>query len=374
MRIFLTHILPEHLILKYRLSFAACNFSRNLMSGNVFNKVYSIMPIFVRGKMEEFEDPDQELIYSSLRHYGSLATRLAVFVEQIKVFQRIKQHDTLWLYNVGVLNVLLILLLRLFKPKVKIYAIELDFTPPKRKISVMSFYLYLLNHTEGVIKLADSVLFTNKNSVCLAGVIPENCDRAPVIEKPSMDFLLSGVLQPNISSLPMVLEAFAHVGDCRLHITGNSNSKQLQEYAEKYPNIIYYGVLSSDDYRTLLHRVTFQLSLRNPNWTDNQCNFPSKIIEALLHNRIVISTIRYPQIEGIKYIETKRSVDAFVNTLKQILLMRDEELMDYANQSDVVINRFKPSVWNEWMTKIENHPNKYCYEISDFTKHNRSLS
>ncbi|MEY8687574.1 hypothetical protein AB9N12_16065 [Bacteroides sp. AN502(2024)] len=358
MRIFVTHILPEHLVAKYRLSFAACNFSRNLMSGGGFDKVYSIMPLFISGRMEEFEDSNNELIYSSMRHYGGLVAKLAVFIEQIKVFRHINRHDTVWLYNVSVLNVLLILLLKLCKPKVGVYAIELDFTPPTRKLCAMSLYLYLLNHIDGVIKLADSPLFTCENSVCLAGVTPDNGVEAPIIRKPCLEFLLSGVLQPDISSLPMALEAFAQVSDCRLHITGNSDSKQLQEYVQKYPNIIYHGVLSSDAYMDLLHSVTFQLSLRNPDWKDNQCNFPSKIIEALLHNRIIISTIHYLQIERIEYIETERSVEGFVKTLQQIRSMCDEELMDYANQSELVKKNFNPDVWNEWMTKIEHKSKK----------------
>ncbi len=353
MRIFVTHILPEHLVAKYRLSFAACNFSRNLMSGGGFDKVYSIMPLFVSGKMEAFDDPDNELVYSSLRHHGKLSAKIAIFVEQVKVFRHINRSDTVWLYNVGVLNVLLILLLKVCKPKVGIYAIELDFTPPVRKLCAMSFYLYLLNHIDGVIKLADSPLFTCKNSVCLAGVTPEDGIEAPPVVKPGKDFLLSGVLNPDISSLPMVLEAFARVSDCTLHITGNSESSQLREYAQKYQNIIYHGVLSFGDYMNLLHSVTFQLSLRNPEWKDNQCNFPSKIIEALLHNRIIISTVHYPQIEGIKYIETERSVKGFIETLHQIRTMSDEELMSYANQSYLVKKKFNPSVWNGWMETIE---------------------
>lgn len=210
-----------------------------------------------------------------------------------------------------------------------------------------------LNHIDGVIKLADSPLFTCKNSVCLAGVTPDNDNVAPSMVKPGKDFLLSGVLNPDISSLPMVLDAFAKVQDCTLHITGNTDSKQLREYAEKYPNIIYYGVLSFSEYMELLHRVTFQLSLRNPDWKDNQCNFPSKIIEALLHNRIIISTIHYPQIEGIKYIETERSVNGFIDVLNRIRTMSDEELIDYANQSNLVKSKFNPSVWNDWMYRIE---------------------
>ena len=354
MRIFLTHILPEHLVAEYHLSFAACNFSRNLMSGGGFDKVYSIMPLFVCGEMKTFKEPDNELVYSSLRRKGKVAAKLAIFVEQVSVFLRIGWHDTLWLYNIGILNVLLVLLLMLFQPKVRIYAIERDFTPPTRGFCVMSFYLYLLNHIDGVIKLADSPLFTNKNSVCLAGVTPNRRDKVPLIKNPTMEFLLSGVLQPDISSLPLILDAFAKVRDCRLHITGTCDSKQLREYADKYPNIIYHGVLSFDAYLHLLHSVTFQLSLRNPNWSDNQCNFPSKIIEALLHNRIIISTIHYPQIEGIRYIETVRSEDGFEKTLRQIKSMREEELMKYANQSELVQQKFNPNVWNNWMTRIEN--------------------
>ena len=357
-RVFVTHILPQHIVAKYKLSFAACNFSRNLMSGGGFDKVYSIMPLFVSGKMEAFEDPDNELVYSRLRHYGGLAAKFAVFIEQFKVFKNINRNDNVWFYNVGVLNFLLILMLRIFKPRVGIFAIELDFTPPSRKLCDMSFYLYLLNHIDGVIKLADSPLFTCKNSVCLAGVTPDNRIEAPVIDQPKMEFLLSGVLTPDISSLPMVLDAFAHIPDCTLHVTGTTDSTQLLEYVKKYPNIIYHGVVSFGDYMELLHRVTFQLSLRNPDWKDNKCNFPSKIIEALLHNRIIISTIHYPQIEGIKYIETERSVDGFIKTLHEITAMPNHVLMDYANQSALVKRKFGAKVWNGWMSNIENKSNK----------------
>jgi hypothetical protein len=44
MRIFQTFLLPDDLVAKYKLSFAAANFSRNLMQGGGFDKVYSLMP------------------------------------------------------------------------------------------------------------------------------------------------------------------------------------------------------------------------------------------------------------------------------------------------------------------------------------------
>ena len=113
------------------------------------------------------------------------------------------------------------------------------------------------------------------------------------------------------------------------------------------------GVLTFTEYEELLHTVSFQLSLRNPLWADNTCNFPSKIIEALLHNRGVISTIRYEQIEGIKYIKTDRSIEGFVKTLTDIENMSDLEWFGYVNQGQSVSEKFSTSIWNKEMEKIE---------------------
>lgn len=68
-RIFWTCILPEHLIAEHALSFAACNFSFNLMSGGMFDKVYSSLPLYVSGEMQQeaFEDKRFKLIYDKWR-------------------------------------------------------------------------------------------------------------------------------------------------------------------------------------------------------------------------------------------------------------------------------------------------------------------
>lgn len=336
-----------------RLSFAGCNFSRNLISGGGFDKVYSTMPLFVSGGLNVKYD-GIELIYSPLRKFGKRASRLATFAEQLKVFLKISNCSELWLYNLGILNVLLYILLRMFKTDVKIFVIVLDFTPPNKKFSLNYFYLKLINKADGVIKLADSSLFVNPNSVCMAGVVPNVVKMFPRIVKPQMQFLLSGVLQPDISSIPIILEAFAQCPQCVLHITGEwSNVDMMNCYTKGHDNIIYHGVLAYEDYLELLCNVTFSLSLRNPDWKDNKCNFPSKIIEALLYNRIVISTIDYLQIHGIKYIKTERSIGAFVDMLRHLSSMSESELLSYANQGIEVAERFSASEWNKAMAQIE---------------------
>lgn len=358
MRIFITHILPDELISIHELSFAACNFSFNLISSGGFDKVYSTMGTYVGGGIESlaYKDNRFELLYcQTLRKMGKLGRLLANVVEQITLFHRIPQRSNLWLYNISTLNVVLYILLKCFKRSVKINVIELDFTPPTQKWSVENFLLYLLNHSHGVIKLADSPLFTNTNSVCLAGVTPKDAGNEPKILEPKMEFLLSGVLHTDISSIPMILDAFAQVPECKLHITGKwEDIDFMNSYTDRYPNIIYHGVLTFENYINLLHTVTFQLSLRNPDWGDNSCNFPSKIIEALLHNRIVVSTIHYNQINGIKYFETERSEEGFVAILKILCSMSKDELLRYANQGQEIVNRFSASVWKDWMYKIEN--------------------
>ena len=101
--------------------------------------------------------------------------------------------------------------------------------------------------------------------------------------------------------------------------------------------------------------MSFLLSTRNPKASENQCNFPSKVIEALLHNRIVISTIHYEQLEGIRYFEVAAELDKFVMALSHIIQMPQTELLTYANQADEVKRRFNVEVWKEGMQKIENY-------------------
>lgn len=355
-RFFFTHILPKDYIARYNLSFAACNFSFNLMSGNVFDHVISTLPVFVTGKIEDIKNPNFDLVYSSVRTYHGSIAKLATFVEQISVCRRIPPESNVWFYNLGYLNFLLFILLRLFKPSVKLFVIELDFVPPKNRWCLENLFLSLQNRADGMIKLATSQLFTCKNSECLAGVTPLDKPYAPKITKIEKSFLISGALYESVSNLPMLLNAFSKLSDCTLHITGSGfDETVIKDYCRKYPNIIYHGLLSYDKYLDLLHKVTFQLSTRQVDYPDNECNFPSKIIEALLHNRIVISTIDYIQIKDLRYFKVSSIPHCFEDCIKDICNMNETELLDYANQSNIVYEMFNPSKWREIMNKIESN-------------------
>lgn len=355
-RILWTCVLPEQLIAKYGLSFAACNFSFNLISGRAFDRVYSIMPLYVGGKMQQeaFADNRFELIYDKWREKGGIWQKFASLKEQFKIFLRIPKGASVWLYNLNTLNALLFLMLKLLKPSVQLNVIVLDFTPVNQGFGLNQIYLKLINWAHGRICLANSELFKKTNSIILPGVVPISTEMYPEIKMAKKTFLLSGVLSEEISMLSMVLDTFSKLPDCDLHVTGNKgNEKILQQYTNKYSNIHWHGQLPFKDYLELLHSVTFQLSTRDIRFPENQCNFPSKIIEALLHNRIIISTIYYPQLDGTKYFTVSPDKDAFLNDIKNITGLSNDTLLTYANQGKLVTKMFGVEVWNNAMEKIE---------------------
>lgn len=355
-RILRVGVLPEHLISKYKLSFAACNFSFNLMSGGGFDKVYSTMPLYVGGEMdkEAYEDERFELVYDKLRKKEGIWQQLAVLKEQWTIFKKVPKGVSIWFYNLNILSALLFMLLKVFKPSVQLNIIVLDFTPARSWKEQNYWYLKLINKAHGRICLANSPLFKQQNSVILPGVVPANNEVLPLIEKPALSFLLSGVLLPEISQLEMVLKAFAELPQCELHITGTKgDEKMLNEYSNKYANIHWHGQLPFKEYLDLMHSVTFQLSTRNPDMPENQCNFPSKIIEALLHNRVIVSTIEYKQLDGIKYFKSTSQTEFFKQNIDAIAHMSERALMEYANQGKKVAELFSTRVWNDTMIKIE---------------------
>lgn len=353
MRIFQTFVLPDYLVAEYKLSFAAANFSRNLMSGGGFDKTYSLIPVNVKGNANLCSDGSYEVVYSNWRKMPVLS-KLAIFKEQVSVFGKVHCGDSIWMYNLNVMNVLLFVLLKIFKPSVKVNVIVLDFTPANSWKEQNFWYLKLLNHADGTICLAHSDLFRCRNMVVLPGVVPVSAGKEPLIEHPNNKFLLSGVLFEEIAQTTMVLKTFSQLPQCELHISGKTNNERLiKEYSDKYPNIFWHGSVSFYDYQKLLHDCTFVLSTRDPKSPENQCNFPSKVIESLLHNRIIISTIEYKQLKGIRYFRTKSDSESFRQYIDEISNKPESELLGYANQGKIVVEKFSTEVWNETMKTIE---------------------
>lgn len=353
MRYFITHIAPKEKILEYKVSSAACNFCYNLISGKGFDKIFSILPSNVKGIKDFTKESDVEYIYSSLRWKGPILSKFALIFENFSLFRKIESDSSIWLYNLAKINLWLVILLHIFKPSVKINVIVLDFTPGNK---YSKLFLKYINKCHGRILLANSPLFNKDNSVILPGVTPNSDIDYPTITEIKKEFLISGVLSENISMLTMLLESFSKMPHLTLHITGTiDNDATIKEYSSKYENIKYHGCVPYNEYLNILHDTPFLLSTRNPEFPENQCNFPSKIIEALLHNRIIISTLHYEQLNGINYFEVPSDKKGFIKEIESIASSPSSKLLEYANQSVLVKEMFNTGVWNNKMKEIESY-------------------
>ena len=363
-RYFVCPLLPKDSVQTLNGSIAANNFCYNLISGNLFTEILPYLPVGSIDQAKLHYEDNRVKLFCNAEWRGRLLLRKFAFVsENARMFKQIKTNSSVWFYNLPYTIIFLYVLLRVFKPSVKCNLIMLDFTPQRKGLQAFSDAVEItcINKMHGMIKLADSPLFTVENSVCLPGVVPANGLRYPQVATVKKEYLISGALGDNIAMLSMLLEVFSWLPDLTLHITGNAPDKDLVEkYTQKFGNIIYHGMVPYEEYLHILHEIPFLLSTRNPACPENQCNFPSKIIEALLHNRIVISTLHYRQLDGVRYLEVSSDKERLKVDLQKISAMPEAELLLYANQAETVKERFSCEVWNKAIIKIENNHQTQC--------------
>ena len=93
----------------------------------------------------------------------------------------------------------------------------------------------------------------------------------------------------------MAVDVFKQIPEAELILTGwmaKSDENWIKEIMLKHSNIKYIGFL--DDYSLyikVMQSVDIVLSLRDPNVAVNRYNFPSKILETLAYNKLVILSL-----------------------------------------------------------------------------------
>ncbi len=359
-RYFICPLLPKEQLQQLNGSVAANNFCNNLISSNIFT---DIIPYWPTGNIDptklRYNNNKVRVICNKKWRNCSILCKFSFIYENIQIFSQVKRNSTVWFYNLPYTIILLFILIKIFKPSVKCNIIILDFTPGRKGIKgfLDSIEINCINRMHGMIKLADSSLFTVCNSVCLPGIVSMDGLQYPRIITIKKEFLISGTLEDNIAMLPLLLDVFSQLPDFILHIAGRAKGSDInfiKKYTSKHNNIIYHGMVSYDEYLHILHNTPFLLNTRNPQSPENQCNFPSKIIESLLHNRIIVSTLHYKQLQGIRYFKV-RSINSeiFIRDLKKIVTMSSSDLLTYANQADEVRKRFNSNIWKQAIQNIE---------------------
>ena len=357
-RIFVTHVVPENLIDSLPISMAGNYFSWNLIHGHLFDKIISTIPPNL-AKIDCNSDT-ASVNYIQIRLFPNkrIFKMLNLVLENLKLIFSISPKSAVWFYNLTPSILLSYIVLRYFRRKIKCYVIILDHTPSRRLLSLQCFISKLLNAANGIIALSDNKDFTNASKEIIPGIVAPIAQKINKMKQIDYSFLLSGILTENRSP-DIILDVFARLPHYTLYITGVFKDETLVfEYAKKYSNIQYLGYLPYKEYKQVLDKVSFSINSRNPFFEENHYNFPSKVIEYLFHNKIVVSTMQYSQLQGINYfyvpLETGQLYDFFVN----IAFIPQSELLKYANQSEKVQAMMGVDRWKLAFQRIESNKRK----------------
>jgi hypothetical protein len=340
-RVFLTNVVPKEYILKSDVSVASNNFSYSLIDNQMFDSVISLVPPNISAKFKK----TKKIKFYTLNNKNIICTTYTYLRNIIKIYISLSQQN-IWFYNLTRYNLLLFFLLEYFSFN-KTYLIFLDHTPPIKSDLVgriIHFFLYKFN---GVISLRNLPKF--KNCGCICGFYEK---KSYNLNPQNKSFIFSGILSEN--RLPELLfRSFINFPDLELHITGKIENKiYIDKYVNKYDNIYFHGYLSYKDYESLLSKVTFSLNFRDPVFPENSYNFPSKSIEHLGMNKVLISTIYYDELENIEYVFVDPSKTQFYDLLKLVSLSKFN-YSKFSNQSKKVNDLFGKEKWSKTFLKIE---------------------
>ncbi|MDD3320479.1 MAG: glycosyl transferase family 1 [Paludibacter sp.] len=353
-RVFICQVVPKNLTSKFVVSQAANNFCFNLIDNNCFDEVKSLVPTNIISKIISDEN-DSSIEYIQCRYFKrhkGVLKLINSILESFNLAYSTKSAKNIWVYNITPHNLLSCLLIKFLFHK-NIFLLLADYTPSGNTFSVQGFIKYFIEHkVSGIISLSSRNEFNHKNMTSLAGIVPENMifDTKP-LQPINNDFLLSGRLEES-TGLSLAINAFSKIKNVNLYITGRLNDEIIGEI-EKYPNIKYLGLLNYVDYLSLLHKIPFSLNLRNPSFEKNLNNFPSKVLEAFSYSKIVISTIKYPELNGFKYFHCLYSEESLIETINDILISDYIELAKYANHSEQLKITFSEDCWKSTINEIE---------------------
>lgn len=350
-RCFITQQIPQHLVVKYNTSQAGVTFCNNLVKFKLFDEAIAIPTLNVSEDISEELKKDLNYNYIQFRRFRhkKIGKLLNALVENWLVVLMALKYDKIWFYNLNKQTILSFILLRYFFRK-KVFILLADFRPGK-KLSINSLIKKMIESSYGLVTLSKRTNFKNNNIVCLPGIVPSDKVEREIISYKSRSFLLSGVLK-QATGIDMAIEVFSRLPHCTLYISGLVEDDYVAKL-NSYSNIHYLGYLEYNEYNDLLREIAVGLSFRDPDAEINLNNFPSKILEYFSKNKLVLSTIEYPEIEGLGYIYTDYSLDSIIEKINKINEMTENEFNILANNGDKLVDIFGKSAWEKALNKVD---------------------
>jgi len=357
-RVLIASIATDSLITKHNLSQAGINFCKNFYSVGCFDKIVS--PAFLSVKSNIGDEVQKEFSYvkyiENIIHPRNYILKIInlIIINILVAFKSIS-FDQIWYYNLHSANAISYIILKFIFRK-KVFILVADRSTPKGKLSISYVIQVLINKSNGVISLSSRTNLKLNNIKYLPGII--NCNSIDtnindeLFEK--RKYLFSGTICKE-TGIYLAIDAFIKLPTEHLYISGSYKDDNILRLIEKYNNIHYLGYLSFDNYNDMLKSVFCCLSLRDPSVPENINNFPSKILEYINMNKLVISTIYYPELRDLKYILSDFNSGNLVNIITNIKENQIFYINNYLMQSNKLREYFSNESWFDSIVQIENN-------------------
>lgn len=349
-RVLICHIVPKHLTDKLITPQAPNNFCFNLQETNCFDNLYSIIPISYFD--ERIISGNGVIYFNGRKKSNKLFSIFSIAINNLQCALLARKIENIWFYNIVNANILCYLVLRyLFRKKV--FVLLLDYTPKHNILSIQNYIPHLIKKSYGVISLSKRTKIANSNMDFIAGIIPmEKIQKRVHASKKKLSFLFSGILAKH-TGFDLALDVFKQLPNYELFVSGFGDIESVD--LNMYENIKYLGYLPYNEYIKVYDKVDICLSFRDPDFPENCNNFPSKILEYFSFNKIVISTINYPELSEFNFFSCDFNITSIISTIKHIDSLEDSHLQHFCDNVEALKNNFSEIKWKKTLQKIEDN-------------------
>lgn len=331
-KIFICQIVPPRNVhqLKY-ISQAANNFCINLIKAYKPDIVFSVIPVFITKKSSFNFDLESQVIPIQKRflNFRMGSKLINILLENISLIWNIiklsNTHSKIWFYNLSSYHYVLSYLISKIILRRQCYFIIADFRDSNNKFRWLS---KLITFSNGILSFSENInkVIKHRNTVIHPGVINDPPTNFYKENNQKKIFLFSGRLDDR-TGIKLAVSVFSQHPEIQLVISGEGqHSEFVIKECAKYSNIKYLGYLNYEKYLEILKQSTFCLSLRNPNYSENIYNFPSKILEYMAWGKIVISTMEYSTVDGRFIYYTGYNEENLYNRINELFSLTQIEL------------------------------------------------
>ncbi len=169
------------------------------------------------------------------------------------------------------------------------------------------------------------------------------------IRKDNLVFSYVGILEEKNRGIENLLNAIAQNPSVKLHIAGGGKIESLvKEKAEKYPNIIFYGQVSSQKALEILSKSDIIVGMYYKTIKNHIYASPNKYFEHLLLGKVLLTTEGTPPGDKVKKYSTGFAIGE-----------TEADISNFIRNIDInIIKQYSINARKIWLEKYNNYQEK----------------